>query len=139
MRYAVCLQETAGFLVLHKQMGEAVAQVAEEPGAVPLEEILPGAEDGGEEVGGHVAPPQLLEVVEPEVVFHEERHRGAQHVEEPDGVGAGVGGQVAYKVGIRVVFAHLVARRGEEGDAYLVVRMCLAECFQNGARLLEFA
>ena len=53
-------------------MGKAALQVAEEPDSVPFEEVLVGAEDGGEDVGGDFAQAHLFEVVEPKVVFGKE-------------------------------------------------------------------
>ena len=120
-------------------MGKAALQVAEEPCAVPFEEVLVGAEDGGEDVGGDFAQAQLFEVVEPKVVFGKEDHGGAEEVDKAGGVGGGVHGEVADKVGLRVVFAHFVAGGGEEGDADFKVGVLYTEGLENGAGLFEFA
>ena len=91
-------------------MGETDLQLFAEPSAVPLEEILVGTEDCGEDVGGDAAAAQLAEVIEPELVLDEEDDVGSVGVEHPPHVAGRVHGEVADEVGLGVVLAHLVAR-----------------------------
>ena len=44
---------------------------------IPFKEILLWTEYGREDIGGHIAPTQLLQIVEPIVVLGEEGHRRA--------------------------------------------------------------
>ena len=109
--HAVLAQQAQALLVLHKEVRVAVSQLPQEPAAPRLEEIMAGAEYGREDIGGDAAAFQCGEVVEPEVVLHEEcclqvvdalgeaAHRYRQ-----------VGWQVADGLRLGVVLAHLVAR-----------------------------
>ena len=120
-------------------MGETPLQVFQIPPTVPFEEILVRAEYGRKDKRGDVAPPQLLEIVEPEVVLGKKHHRRMQQVDKPRGVGGCVHRQIAHKVGLAVVLAHLIARRGEKCHAHPVFRMPSAELLQHRACLFKLS
>lgn len=87
----VAVEELEALCVLDEEVGEGEGELAEEPPAVGLEEVLVGAEDGGEEVGGNVTEPECAEVVVPEFVFDEEGGGGVSGGEEAACVAGCVG------------------------------------------------
>ena len=136
---AVAFQQLPALFVLHEEMLEAKTDLAQEPSAVPFEEVLLRTEDGREDIGVYAALAQGVHVVVPELVLDEKDLVGMDCVEEAAHVARGVHGQVADGLGLCVVLTHLVARRGEEGDEYLAFGMPLAVGFQHGPCLLELA
>ena len=104
-----------------------------------MEEILLGAENGGEDISGSIPFVESIQVVEPKIVFDKESDIGVNQVGEQSGVADGVGRQVANQVCTVIVFAYFVAGRGEEGEANFKVGMFFSESLDDRARLLEFA
>lgn len=131
-------KQAAAVVVLHHQACEAVQQSAV-PLAAPAEEDLSGAEDAGDEEGGHAAPLQAEQVVAPELVLDEDGGHGLYLVEEALGEAGQVEGQVADGVGAGPVLPHLVARGGEEGEQDPEVGPFAPEPLHEGASLLELA
>ena len=82
---------------------------------------------------------QDMEVVVPELVFDEESHHGTHGTQEAAGIGDGIEWQIGDDVGTVVVLAHLVARRREERQQSLILRMFTAQLLPDGAPLLELA
>ena len=80
-----------------------------------MEEPLGGAEDRRDTVGRYAAFLQLPQVRRPELILHEDRHRGLQSLQELFRFSPRSERQVEYGIRMRVVLAHLVARRAEEG------------------------
>ena len=77
--------------------------------------------------------------VVPELILYEERHLGLHQTEEACHIARGVHWQIAHNVGTLIVLAHLVARRTEEGEQYLVLGMLAAEAFHERASLLKLS
>ena len=136
--YACLFQQLLRGIVLDVEVGVAVEQGAER-GAVPAEERLLGAEDGGDDVRRYLAAFQLEEVVCPELIFDENGDGRLRQVEELAHAAAGVERQVADHVRQRVVFPHLVSRRGEEGEENLALRVLRLYLLDEGATLFKLA
>ncbi len=134
---AVVLEQTEALFVLHEEVGEILLELFPEPSAIPLEEILPGTENGGEDVGLRTPSLQCFEVVVPEFVFDEEDRVGIDVEDETSHVARRVHGQVADGVGQCVVLSYLVARGREEGHQHLMVGMASAILFEHGPGLLK--
>ena len=62
-----------------------------------------------------------------------------RRIEEPAGVARRVDRQVEDVVGLIVIFADFVARRGEKREQDFVFGMFLADFFDQGTALFEFA
>ena len=139
LRDAVALKQLQRFFVLHEKVGESKRKLFSEEAAVPFEEVLVGAENGGENVGGYVFSSQNPQVVKPELIFHEEYHFGVSDVDQAAYFARQVGWQVAHCLGLCVIFADFVPRGGEEGDQHLMSGMQLAIGLDDGSSLLEFA
>ena len=129
-------QQLAALLVLHEEVGEAVEHTAV-LASVPAEEDLIRTEDTRHTVDRHVAVLEDVEVVIPELVLDEERHHRTYRTEEADGIDGRVKGQIADDVGTLIVLAHLIARRREERQQNLVVRMLATQLFHEWTALLE--
>ena len=75
LMHAVLRQQPARSLVLHEDMREAMQQL-QCARAVPMKEPLGGAEDRRDTIGRYAAFLQLPQVRRPELILHEDRHRG---------------------------------------------------------------
>ena len=78
-----------------------------------------------------------MQIVIPELILDEEGGHRTDGPQETTGVGDGVERQVTDDVGPFVVLAHLIARRREEREQNLVLRMVATELFHQWAPLLE--
>ena len=133
------LQQSQALFVLYEQMGEAVAQLLQIPHPPGPEEVLLRTEDGREDVGLGVVLAQGVQVVVPELVFHKEDFVGVDFLDKPPHIARCVHGQIAYRIGLGIVLANLVARGREEGDKHLAVRVPLAVGLKHRPCLLELA
>ena len=80
-----------------------------------------------------------VKVVVPELILDEEGHDRPDRPQETAGIADGVERQVADDVGTLVVLTHLIARRREEGEQNLVLRMVATELLHERTALLELA
>ena len=105
--------------------------------AVPAEEHLVRTEDTRDTINGNVAVFQDVQVVVPELILDEERHHRMYGTQEATGIGDSVERQVADDVSTLVVLTNLVARRREERQQYLVLRMLTAQLLHQRTALFE--
>ena len=131
-------QQALRLLVLDEHRVEALQRLAPDA-AVGAEENRVAAEDGRDDVGAYRAVAQLGEQVNPEFVLDEDGYLGVGDVEEAAGVRRRVNREVEDVVHAAVVLADFVARRGEEGEQDFVLGVLLAEPFDDGTPLFEFA
>ena len=131
-------EESAAVLVLHHQAGEAVEQAAV-PFAAATEEYLSGAEDAGDQEGGHATPLEAEQVIAPELVLDEDCGHRLYLVEEALGEAWQVERQVADGIGAGPVLPHLVAGGGEESEQNPEVGSFAPDAFHQGASLFELA
>lgn len=129
-------QQFARSFVLHIQVGVGAEHAAEES-AVGPEEYLVGAENGRDDVGGNLSSPQLAQVVAPELIFDEDGYRRFQQVEKAAYVARQVKGQVAHQVGQRIVFPHLISRRGEKRESDFLVGVLFFYLFDKRTSLFK--
>ena len=125
-------------LVLDKEAGEAFQHVGI-VAAIPAEEDLVGAEDARHTVGRYAAVAEYVEIVIPELILDEERHHRSHRAQKAPCVADRVKREIANDVGSLIVFAHLIARRREEGEQDLVLGMLLADALHQRASLLELS
>ena len=78
-----------------------------------------------------------VEVVVPEFILDEEGHHGPYRPKKAAGVAYGVQRQVANDVGSVVVFTHFVARRREEREQNLILRVLVPNAFDQRTPLFE--
>ena len=104
---------------------------------VPLHFTM--SRDKAQQHAAHLAAAQFVEQVEPEFVFHEDGDFGMRRVEEPARVARRVDRQVEDVIHALIVLADLVTRRREEREQDFVFGMLLADAFDDGPSLFEFA
>lgn len=136
--YADAGQQLARRLVLHIEVGIGAQHAAEEL-AVGAEEYLVGTEDGRDDVSGNLPAAQFAQVISPKLIFDENGYRRSQQVEKAAYVVRQVKRQVAYQVGQRIVFPHLIARRGEKREGDFLVGVLFFQLLDKGASLLELS
>ena len=131
-------QQLFRLLVLHEHHVEGLQRLPPHA-AVGAEEDRVAAEDGRDDIGAHLAAAQVAQQVEPEFVFYEDCDFGMRRIEEPAGVARRVDRQVEDVIHTLVILADFVARRREEREQDLVFGMGLADAFDDGPPLFEFA
>ena len=82
---------------------------------------------------------EYVKVVIPELILYEERHHRTYGAQKTARIGDGVEGQIGHYICSGIVLSHLVARRREEREQYLVLRMSAAQILDEGPSLLELA
>ena len=80
-----------------------------------------------------------VEVVVPELIFDEVSHHRSDCPQEPTGIGNRIQWQIGDNVSPFVVLTHLIARRREERQQYLVFRMLTTQLFHQRASLFELS
>ena len=138
MGHANAPQQPYGLLVLHEQVGEAFQHLFIIT-SVPTEEHLSRTEDGRHAVRRDLTAPQLAQIILPELVLDEERHAGTGQVHETPDVTRCVKRQVTHHVGSLVILPYLVARRREERQQQLILRMQPTDFLHQRTPLLELA
>ena len=131
-------QQSLRLLVLYEHHVERLQRLPPHA-AVGAEEDRVAAEDGRDDIGAHLAAAQFVEQVEPEFVFHEDGDFWMRRVEEPARVAQCVDRQVEDVIHALIVLADLVTRRREEREQDFVFGMLLADAFDDGPSLFEFA
>ena len=126
------------FLVLHENACEAAEHVAEH--ATPrTEEDLPLTENGRNDVGGDSPALQFAQVVAPELIFHENRHRGIHQVDELPHFRWHIEWEVAHHVHLVVILAHFVATGRKETQHDVCVGVFALDALNQRTALLKFA
>ena len=138
IRYPYRGKQLAAQFVLHEEMSETPEHTGILPG-IPFEENLVGTENRRYTISRNTTMLKYVKIVIPKLILDEESHHRPHQSQEAYGIYGGVERQVAYYVGTLVILAHLIARRGEEGQEYLVFRMLLAQTLNNGASLFKLS
>ncbi len=99
-----------GAFILHKQVVE-VTQHMSVGTAIPLEEYLSAAENGGNAVHRNTALVQFVQIVLPELVLDEECHTGIHDIQKLLHIAGLVERQITDDVCPPVILADLIARR----------------------------
>ena len=132
------LQKPARTLVLHIEAVETQEHPPEHSSNRP-EEPLAGAENTRYDIGRNPTPTQLLEIIAPEFVFYENRHRRPCSVEKFFHPARSVERQIDYGIDKRIVLPHLETRRRKETEQNWFLRMLAPQAFYHGAPLLELS
>ena len=82
---------------------------------------------------------QDMQIVVPKLVLDEESHHRVDGTQETASVSDGVERQISDDISTFVVLAHLIARRREECEQDLILRMILAQLFHERAALFELS
>ena len=132
------MKQVARLLILHKEVGEALEHGTEHR-TIPLEEGLARTEDARHQISRHVTTLQLLQEVAPELVLDNDSAVGMNQIQELAALGGSIVRQIADDICPLIVLAHLVSRRTEEGLHDTVLRIILAQRFDQRTTLFELA
>ena len=105
--------------------------------AIPLEEHLIGTEDARHAIDRHATMLQDMQVIIPELILDKESHHRSHRAQETTRIGDGVQRQIANNVGTLIILAHFIARRREERQQNLILRMLTAQLLHQRASLFK--